>query len=261
MMFKKGNKVAFINEPLKGVVIESINDSYVRINCDGIEMDVHHTELIVIQHIPKIDGKHKFPIQKADKRIDDMPDISSITTNNSPLSLGDEVMFMSDNSRGIIRSIISNDQYEVEIDKDFCIPVHRIEIEKIKMNKININDKQLKQKLQNIVHKKSVKNSKPHKESESDSLYYELDLHIEKLTNSWKDLSNFEIVSIQLDYFQKRLFEALKDNEPSFVVIHGIGRGVLKDEIQKLLLQFPNISMKPASSKNYGMGASEIIIS
>jgi len=261
MLFQKGNKVAFINEPMKGVVIEPINDSYVRINCDGIEMDVHHSELIVIKHVPKIDGKHKFPIHKGDKRIDDMPDISSKTNNNRPLSVGDEVMFMSDNSKGIIRSIISNDQYEVEIDKDFCIPVHRIEIEKIKINKININDKDLKQKLKNSCNKESVNNSKPHKELESPSSHHELDLHIEKLTNSWNDLSNFEIVSIQLDYFQKRLFEALKDNEPSFVVIHGIGRGVLKDEIQKFLLQFPNISMKPANSQNYGMGASEIIIS
>ena len=73
-------------------------------------------------------------------------------------------------------------------------------------------------------------------------------------------LSNFEIVTIQLSYFKDRFHDALKDNEPSLVVIHGIGKGVLKQEIYNYLAQFPNIKVGPADAKLYGMGASEIRI-
>ncbi len=53
---------------------------------------------------------------------------------------------------------------------------------------------------------------------------------------------------------------ALKENEESFIVIHGIGKGILKELILKHISDFKYISMIPADSKIYGMGASEIRI-
>ena len=45
------------------------------------------------------------------------------------------------------------------------------------------------------------------------------------------DLTNFDIVSIQLSSFRKRFNQALMNNEPFLVVIHGVGKGVLRQEI------------------------------
>lgn len=260
MRFHKGDKVAFINEPLKGVVIEQINDTHVLIDCDGIEMDIHHSELIVISHIPKVAGKHVFPIKKADKQIDDLPDLTKSTANYEDLEVGDQVVFMSDNSKGIVRSVLGEGEYEVEIEKDFCIPVNRMEIEKIHIRQIRVDDAKLEKLRHDDLKKKVDKKSKSHSLPNKYFEHYELDLHIENLIDSWQGLSNFEIVSIQLKNFQKRFFEALKNNEPYFVVIHGVGKGVLKDEIYKFLIQFPNVSMGPANTRKYGMGASEIRI-
>ena len=51
---------------------------------------------------------------------------------------------------------------------------------------------------------------------------HEIDLHIENLIESWMGLSNFDIVSIQLSSFRKRFNQALVNNEPFLVVIHGV---------------------------------------
>ena len=46
MLYKKGDKIAFLNEPLKGVVINCIDDSRVLVETKGIEMDVSVNEII-----------------------------------------------------------------------------------------------------------------------------------------------------------------------------------------------------------------------
>ena len=55
MLFKKGDKIAFLNEPLKGVVVDCISTSQVLVECKGIEMSVSVSEIIPITHIPKVE--------------------------------------------------------------------------------------------------------------------------------------------------------------------------------------------------------------
>lgn len=261
MEFKKGDKVAFLNEPLKGVVVDVINHSHVIVDCNGIEMDVSARELIRISFIPKVEGKHVFPIKKEDKTIDDIPSLEKNIEDYKKLVVGDQVSFMNDNTKGVIVSVLNEKEYEVELEDGFTIPANRLEIEKVWVNKIDVDDKGLSIQLKKDLKKESVKTSKANQTSQKFFNHNEVDLHIENLSDSWKGLSNFEIVTIQLTHFRKRLHQALQDNEPSLVVIHGIGKGVLKEEIYKYLIQFPNISVKPADAKLYGMGASEIVIS
>ena len=261
MGLKKGDLVAFLNEPLKGVVIDCINDSHVLVECDGIEMDVSAQELIRISYIPKVDGKHKFPIKKEDRSIDDVPNLEKNPDAYSTLSVGDQVSFMSDNTKGSIVAIIDANHYEVEIEDGFNIPAHRLEIEKVWVEDIEVDEKALKSQIKKDLavekKQKSISNQAPGKYFS----HHEIDLHIENLIDNWQGLSNFEIVSKQLSYFRKRLFQALENHEEFLVVIHGVGKGTLKQEIDKYLLQFPNIFIGPADPKIYGMGASEIRIS
>ena len=143
MLFKKGDKVAFLNEPLKGVVIDCISASQVLVECKGIEMAVSVNEIIRITHIPKVDGKHIFPVKKADRSIDESPNLVRNASDYNILKVGDFVNFMSDNSKGKVVAILSDNNYEIEIDAGFTIPANRLEIEKIWMNDIEVDDKQL----------------------------------------------------------------------------------------------------------------------
>ena len=261
MIFKKGDKVAFLNEPLKGIVVDYIDDSHVLVDCQGIEMDVSAQELIRITYIPKVEGKHVFPVKKEDRKIDELPDLEKKADDYSKLSVGDLVSFMSDSTKGKIVSILSDSEYEVEIEDGFTIPANRLEIEKIWVKDFEVDEKGLKSQIKKDLNKETKQESKSNQEPQKFFSHHEIDLHIENLTDSWRALSNFEIVTLQMSYFRKRLYQALENNEEFLVVIHGVGKGVLKEEIYKYLSQFPNITVGTADAKLYGMGASEIRIS
>lgn len=260
MEFQKGDKVSFLNEALNGVVVDYINDSHVLVDCHGIEMEVSAHELIRITFIPKVEGKHVFPIKKEDKQIDVVPDLKRKASDYKILKVGDAVNFMSDNTTGKIISVLSENEYEVELEDGFSIPVSRIEIEKIWVEDFSVDEKAIKGKIKKDLKKMKSPTSIAHQKAPKYFQHNEIDLHMESILSSCKGMSNFEIVTVQLNHFRRRLHEALQENEPSLVVIHGVGQGVLRNEIYKYLEQFPNIKVGPADVKLYGLGASEIRI-
>ncbi len=86
-----------------------------------------------------------------------------------------------------------------------------------------------------------------------------VDLHIEKLTDNWKHLSNFEILTMQLKAFEKYYQLSVAHHQPSLIVIHGVGEGVLRDEIhEKLRLKNEVKSFVNQFHPNFGYGATEI---
>jgi len=86
-----------------------------------------------------------------------------------------------------------------------------------------------------------------------------IDLHIEKLTESWKNLSNFEILTMQLDNFEKYFELSVIHHQPGLVVIHGVGEGRLRDEIhERLRLKKEVKSFVNQFHPLYGYGATEI---
>jgi len=90
---------------------------------------------------------------------------------------------------------------------------------------------------------------------------YEVDLHIEKLTDQWQHLSNFEIMTIQLNTFEKYLELAIAHHQHNLIVIHGVGTGKLKDEIHEILNARREVrSYINQYDPRYGYGATEIFL-
>src|SRR4030095_16662689 len=86
-----------------------------------------------------------------------------------------------------------------------------------------------------------------------------VDLHIEKITDDWKSLNNYEIVSAQLKTFEKYYDLAVAHMQPSLTVVHGIGTGRLREEIHEQLKHRKEVKTfvnqyHPA----FGYGATEI---
>ena len=86
-----------------------------------------------------------------------------------------------------------------------------------------------------------------------------VDLHIEKLSNDWQHLSNFEILTIQLNEFEKCLDTATAHYQSSIIIIHGVGSGKLKDEIHELLKSKREVkNFINQYDPRFGYGATEI---
>ncbi len=88
-----------------------------------------------------------------------------------------------------------------------------------------------------------------------------VDLHIEKLTDSWKGLSNFEILTIQLKEFERWLDLTIAHRLPNLIVIHGVGTGKLKDEVHDILKVKREVkSFINQYEPRFGYGATEIFL-
>jgi len=86
-----------------------------------------------------------------------------------------------------------------------------------------------------------------------------VDLHIEKLTDSTVGMTKFDILNMQLDAFEKYYDLAVLHQQASFIVVHGIGEGRLREEIHELLKVRPKVkSFVNQFHHQYGYGATEI---
>ena len=86
-----------------------------------------------------------------------------------------------------------------------------------------------------------------------------VDLHIEKLLNDWKGLSNAEILNIQLKEFDKWYHLAVAHHQSQLIVIHGVGKGRLRDEIHDMLRLKKEVkTFVNQYHPSFGFGATEI---
>ncbi|SHJ41767.1 Smr/MutS family protein [Pseudozobellia thermophila] len=88
----------------------------------------------------------------------------------------------------------------------------------------------------------------------------EVDLHIGQLVPSTKGLSNFDMLNLQLDTAKRQLEFAIRKRIQKMVFIHGVGEGVLKEELYSLFRRYDNVRYYDADYQKYGMGATEVYI-
>jgi DNA-nicking Smr family endonuclease len=88
----------------------------------------------------------------------------------------------------------------------------------------------------------------------------EIDLHIENLTKNFSGMTNGEILNLQLQHFDRFMQKAYRLGVPRVFIIHGVGKGKLRDEITTKLIQEYDIqTFKNEFHPKYGFGATEVI--
>jgi dsDNA-specific endonuclease/ATPase MutS2 len=89
-----------------------------------------------------------------------------------------------------------------------------------------------------------------------------VDLHIHELIENEEGLSRKDILDIQMKRFKDELEDAIKKKLGKIIFIHGVGNGRLKLEIWNELKKpkFKKLSYQDASFKEYGYGATLVII-
>lgn len=86
-----------------------------------------------------------------------------------------------------------------------------------------------------------------------------IDLHMEKLMTDWQKMSNYEILTTQLNEFHKWYDLAVAHKQQDLVVIHGVGSGKLRDEIHEILKTKKEVRyFINQYDHRFGYGATEI---
>ena len=89
--------------------------------------------------------------------------------------------------------------------------------------------------------------------------FREVDLHIEKLASDFNNLSASQMLDTQIAAFEKEFDRALLDKVNRLILIHGVGAGILKNEIHRRLAKSPHIKhFKEAMKEKFGYGATEV---
>ena len=65
------------------------------------------------------------------------------------------------------------------------------------------------------------------------------------------------MLNYQLDYAVHCLEEAIKKREPAIVFIHGVGKGVLRTELHKIVRAY-GFSFHDGFMQEYGVGATRV---
>ncbi len=173
--------------------------------------------------------------------------------------IGDVVVVIDDSIKGIVVKIETN-QIHIETEDGFIMKFMSNELVKItkeqsEIAKTVVVPNHLSTKTEYIKGKKllKVKNKK-------DGIPpMEVDLHIEKLVKSFKRMDNYDILSMQLDTAKYKLEFAIRNKIPRIVFIHGVGEGVLREELGYLFRRY-DVSLNEASYQKYGLGATEVYI-
>ena len=175
------------------------------------------------------------------------------------LEKGDKVLVIDELIKGVVVNV-NNNSAEIESEDGFLLTFGSDELIKIDVEQSEISKKVV------VPHHLSLKteSNKPRqnlrvKKRKTPEHIMEVDLHIEKLIKSKKGLDNFDILTIQLDTAKHKLEFAIRNRIPKVIFIHGVGEGVLKEEIHYLCKRY-NVSLSDASYQKYGMGATEVYI-
>lgn len=155
-------------------------------------------------------------------------------TKNSRIKFKSSVFFKSKRKL----PILSKEGYNLRIDESF----RTIDAESIKQSLF-----QQSEEVEYIQPKKSITGN---------GGQHVIDLHIEELTTDFSNLENEEILRIQLEHFQKALDKALISGADSLKIIHGVGNGVLRNEVQQIISQLDKVNyFEDADKQRFGYGA------
>ena len=88
----------------------------------------------------------------------------------------------------------------------------------------------------------------------------EVDLHINQLMKNPKAIGKFEMLNLQLDTAKRQLDFAISKKIQKIVFIHGVGEGVLKEELGYMLRKYDNVKFYDADYQKYGLGATEVYV-
>jgi dsDNA-specific endonuclease/ATPase MutS2 len=171
----------------------------------------------------------------------------------SQFKKGNRVLVLDDEFGGVV-ALAKSEQITILTDDGIEITYHQSEL---------ILDRYFK--VSNVIIKEEpeTKRSKKRQESRKKAAFIpavEIDLHLHHLVKSERGMDAYDKLNLQIDTARHKIEWAIKNRVPKLVFIHGIGQGVLKEELNYLFKRYEQIKFYDADYQKYGKGATEIYI-
>lgn len=153
-----------------------------------------------------------------------------------------------------LHSFHENDYFEENALTSFVIR-NDIPEDKLKVSAVDL-ERALKEKK-----KSDDRPSRKRIERAKKETTLEIDLHIHELMDNTAGMDNADMLSYQMEKFKEVMAENQHRKQLKIVFIHGKGDGVLKNAIvQELKKNYPKCFYQDASFREYGYGATMVII-
>jgi hypothetical protein len=174
--------------------------------------------------------------------------------------VGEQVRFLYETGGGRVVQILSSGTYTVEDEDGFERTFRAQELVKIHGTDFHLPDDAIVQ----INDDDSITNRKytVRKEEKTGSRkpmdIWEIDLHIESLVDSHVGMGNAEILAIQMRELRNFYNRAREKHIRRIIIIHGVGEGVLKEEVRMFFSRKEGLEYYDADFRDYGKGATEV---
>jgi len=174
---------------------------------------------------------------------------------------GQKIVFMNEPGGGVIQSVgdgfvvVADDSgFDQKCRLDEIAPVHGEEYRLKSEDIVAITEDEVFAMIKHHVRKGELTGKRKPVD------VWEIDLHIEEITESHSGLSNGEIVTKQLRELRSFFQRAKSKRIRKLVIIHGVGMGVLKEEVRSFLDKQSSIDYFDADFREYGKGATAVEI-
>lgn len=172
-------------------------------------------------------------------------------------NVGDKVEAIDDVIRGIV-TLVNGTSITVQTEDDFSMVFEAKELVVMAGN-ISVSNYEIAQikKEKELPKKRRPSIAKP---KERNLPKMEVDLHINQLIKNPKGLGKYEMLNLQVETAKRQLEFAMSKRIQKIVFIHGVGEGVLKEELHYLFNKYENVKHYDANYQKYGLGATEVYI-
>lgn len=173
-------------------------------------------------------------------------------------SPGDKVQLLDELTKGEVLEvlqgmlrILTEDGFELEVPVAEVVLLPGDEAMHLDVGVPAISDKEERLKRKAPGKRKSKDRSAPP---------MKVDLHIEKLLSTTRGMTSFDMLDFQLETARRQLEFAIRKRLQRVVFIHGVGEGVLKEELRTLFRRYEGLKYRDADYRTYGLGATEVYI-
>ncbi|HRP00538.1 MAG TPA: Smr/MutS family protein [Flavobacteriales bacterium] len=183
---------------------------------------------------------------------------------------GDRVAFLDEVGGGVVLQLLGSNVVRVRTDEGFVLDRSVKELVRTDREVLSalgrISDHQAGLIAANDVleekrrrHQVQARPGKTPKKPEDQGVA-EVDLHLHELVEDERTLSDGEKLEFQLRYFERALESAIRNGKRKLIVIHGVGEGVLREEVRRILQYYDGVQFHDADMRRYGTGATEVVI-